>query len=289
MIMMIIILISPFPSHSIFALLTPNSTGITVPLNAAIVSPKRLKILGCHPSANRSSVNIGLRSSTSPPKIVSIVEELYTSQHLFSTQIYVLNVLRTSEPIMEQTLAIRAILRPRIPSALRQRARQILFGQLLPALARRLFQQLFYKLQIRFPLIRLKRHIAPRQARIMFNCIMLAEFREIKGSRPVAAAQEIRGEVRHEKAERGREVEGLAHGGVEVAEGNVLAVVWEDGVVGERVEHGARRARVTGAGGRICGPVACVAGSVGWYDGGGWVWRKDKVEKEDLEVPGEDE
>jgi hypothetical protein len=263
----IIILMPPFPSHSIFALLTPNSTGITVPLNAAIVSPKRLKILGCHPSANRSSVNIGLRSSTSPPNIVSIVDELYTSQYLSSTQIDVSN----------------------LPPAFRQRARQILFGQLLPALARRLFQELFYKLQIRFSLIRLKRRIAPRQARIMFNCIMLAEFREIKGSRPVAAAQEIRGEGRHEEAERGREVEGLAHGGVEVAEGNVLAVVWEDGVVGERVEHGARRARVTGAGGRVCGPVACVAGSVGWYDGGGWVWRKDEVEKEDLEVPGEDE
>jgi hypothetical protein len=190
---------------------------------------------------------------------------------------------------MEQTLAIRAILRPSIPPALRQHARQILFGQLLPALTRRLFQQLFYKLQIRFPLIRLKRRIAPRQARIMFNCIMLTEFREIKRTRPVVAAQEIRGEGRHKETERGREIERLAHRGVEFAEGNVLAVVREDGVVGERVEHGARGARVAGAGWRVGGPVASVARSVGWYDSVGWVWRKYEVEKEDLEVPGEDE
>ena len=56
--------------------LTPKSTGKTVALNAAIVRPYRDRMRGFQSSENRSSVSIGLRSSTRPPKMVSIVEEL---------------------------------------------------------------------------------------------------------------------------------------------------------------------------------------------------------------------
>jgi hypothetical protein len=56
--------------------LTPISTGRTVPLNAAMVSPYLDRMRGCQFSENRSSVSIGLKSSTRPPKMVSIVDEL---------------------------------------------------------------------------------------------------------------------------------------------------------------------------------------------------------------------
>lgn len=57
-------------------LLTPSSTGNTVPLKAAMVSPYGDLIRGSQLSEKRSSVSIGLRSSTRPPKMVSIVDEL---------------------------------------------------------------------------------------------------------------------------------------------------------------------------------------------------------------------
>jgi hypothetical protein len=173
---------------------------------------------------------------------------------------------------MKQTLTIALVFRPRIPPALRQRARQIRFRQPLPALTRRLFQQVFHKLQIRLPLIGLHCHIAPRQARIMFDRIMLAEFRKIERARPVAATQEIGCEGRHEETEGGCEVEGLAYGGVEVAERYILAIVWEDGVVGECVEHGTGRARVASAWRRVFRPFACVSSGVSWNDGVRLVW-----------------
>jgi hypothetical protein len=199
------------------------------------------------------------------------------------------NLLRAPKPIMKQTLTVALILRSRIPPALRQRPRQIRFRQPLPARARRLFQQVFHKLQIRFSLIRLKCHIAPRQARIMFNRIMLAEFREIKRAGPVAAVQEICREGRHEETEGGREIEGLAHGGVEVAEGDVFTVVREDGVVGKCVEHGTGGARVTGAWRRVFRPFSCVPGCVSWNDGVGLVRGEYEVQEEYLEVPSKDE
>lgn len=59
---------------------TPHSTGRTVPLNFAIVRPKRDRTRGSQCSGKRSSLSIGVRSSILPPKIVSIVEELDDSQ-----------------------------------------------------------------------------------------------------------------------------------------------------------------------------------------------------------------
>jgi hypothetical protein len=70
------------PLSQIFALRTPNSTGTTVPLNAAIVNPNLDVTLGIHPSTNRSSVSMGVKSATIPPKIVSMVDELLASVHL---------------------------------------------------------------------------------------------------------------------------------------------------------------------------------------------------------------
>lgn len=52
------------------------STGITVPLNLAIVKPYLSKTRGSHCSEKRSSVSMGIRSATEPPKMVSIVDEL---------------------------------------------------------------------------------------------------------------------------------------------------------------------------------------------------------------------
>lgn len=55
---------------------------MTVKLNAAIVNPNRSRIRGCHPSANRSSLSIGVKSSIRPPNIVSIVAELIRNQYI---------------------------------------------------------------------------------------------------------------------------------------------------------------------------------------------------------------
>lgn len=92
-------------------------------------------------------------------------------------------------------------------------------------------EQLFHKRQIRLSLIRHLRSILSSEAGIMLNSIVLAQLRKIESVSPIRAAQEVGRELGHEKAERGREVECLAHGGVQVAEGDVLAVVGENAMV----------------------------------------------------------
>lgn len=55
---------------------------------------------------------------------------------------------------------------------------------------------------------------------------MQAEILQVEFIARVRFVEEPRGEVRDEEAERGGEVEGLADLGVELFEGDVLAVVW---------------------------------------------------------------
>lgn len=69
-------------SHANFFVSIPLSTGMTVKLNFAIVSPNRSSTLGCHFSENLSSLSIGFRSSILPPKIVNMVAELSMCQYL---------------------------------------------------------------------------------------------------------------------------------------------------------------------------------------------------------------
>lgn len=122
----------------------------------------------------------------------------------------------------------------------------------------------------------------------MLNRIMLAQLGKVKRARPVAARQEIRGEVGHEEAEARCEVEGLAHSGVELAEGDVFAGVWEDGVVGERIEHRAGGARVVGAGRCVGAPVAVSARGGRRDDVCRRVGGEKQVEEEEVEVPYQD-
>lgn len=66
----------------------------------------------------------------------------------------------------------------------------------------------------------------------MLNSIVLAQLLKVESISPVRTAEEISGEFRHKEAERWREVECLTHSGVEVAEGDIFAVVWEDAMIG---------------------------------------------------------
>ena len=59
----------------------------------------------------------------------------------------------------------------------------------------------------------------------MLDSIVLAELFEVKGACPVRAVQEVCCKVRNEEAKGGSEVEGLVDGGLEIAEGDVAAVV----------------------------------------------------------------
>jgi hypothetical protein len=60
----------------------PFSTFSTVELKVAKVSPIRVSTRDCHPSSRRSSMSRALRSSTRPPKMVSIVDELRDKEQL---------------------------------------------------------------------------------------------------------------------------------------------------------------------------------------------------------------
>lgn len=123
----------------------------------------------------------------------------------------------------------------------------------------------------------------------MFNRIMPTQLLEIKPIRPITASQKIARELGHEEAEARREVERFPYGPVQLAERDVLAVVRQDGVVRERVEHGTGAAGVAGAWGVVGGPVAVEAGGVGGNDGIGGMGWEHEVEEEEAKVPGEDE
>ena len=116
---------------------------------------------------------------------------------------------------MKQTLTILLITRPRIPPPNRKRSAQIRLRHSFPTLCTNTSQQshpitytplfqskekltscrprqkLLHQLQIRPPLIRHLRRIPPRQARIMFNRIMLTQFGQIERIRPVASIEEV--------------------------------------------------------------------------------------------------
>lgn len=187
---------------------------------------------------------------------------------------------------MEETLSILLIRHPTLPPPLPQRTTQIPLRQPRTPIPRRTPQQFLHQLQIRTPLILHKRHIPPRQTRIMLNRIMPTQILKIKRPFPITPSQKVRSKLRHEKAEARREIEGLAYGGVERAEGDVFAVVREDAVVGQGVEHWACGARVAGFGRGVGRPVACVAWGAGGDDVCGGVGGEEEVEEEEGGVPG---
>lgn len=59
----------------------------------------------------------------------------------------------------------------------------------------------------------------------MLDSIVLAKLFKVEGACPVRAVEEICCEVRNEEAKGGGKVEGLVDGGLEIAEGDVAAVV----------------------------------------------------------------
>lgn len=112
--------------YACFFTSTPLSTGITVPLNFAIVKPYRSRIRGSQCSEKRSCSNMGRRSSTHPPKMVSMVEEL--RQSAISLQICsadTFRLLRTPKHIVEERLRILWIRPSGIHSPLRKSSGQI--------------------------------------------------------------------------------------------------------------------------------------------------------------------
>ena len=59
----------------------------------------------------------------------------------------------------------------------------------------------------------------------MLDSIVLAKLFKVEGACPVRAVEEVCCEVRNEEAKGGGKVEGLMNCGLEVAEGDVAAIV----------------------------------------------------------------
>ena len=89
------------------------------------------------------------------------------------------------------------------------------------------------ELQIWLALILNQRLVLSRKTRIVFDGIIgvQAEIFQIELVFRIRLVEKAGGEVGDEEAERGGEVEGLADLGVELFEGDVLAVVGKDAVV----------------------------------------------------------
>lgn len=106
------------------------STGITVPLNLAIVKPYLSKTRGSHCSEKRSSVSMGIRSATEPPKMVSIVDELdMASQCSLSSAVQDGHILRATKHVVEEAFRVVFVCASSVGSSLRQCSRKICLGE----------------------------------------------------------------------------------------------------------------------------------------------------------------
>lgn len=92
-------------------------------------------------------------------------------------------------------------------------------------------EQLLYQGHVWLALIRNLGSILPGEACIVLDSIVLAQLCEIEFVSPIRAAEEVSRKLGHEKAKRGRKVERLSHGGVQVAECDILAVMWKNAMI----------------------------------------------------------
>jgi hypothetical protein len=121
-----------------------------------------------------------------------------------------------------------------LTSSLRQLLAQVLLSQDWPAVLSFACggpEQLLDQGHIWLSLIRNLSSVLSGEACVMLDSIVLAQFCEIKFVGPIRAAKEVGRKLGHEEAKRWREVEGLSHGGIQVAECDVLAVMWKDAMV----------------------------------------------------------
>lgn len=192
---------------------------------------------------------------------------------------------------MTKTLGVVFIRPPGVDLPLRQGTREVGDGQSRRAVGHAtggFVEQILDELQIGFPLIRNESGVLSREAGIVLNGVVQTQVGEIEMAGPVGAVEEVGGELGDEEAEAGGEVVGLADGEIELFEGDVLAVVREDGVVCEGVEHGTGGSGVALLRGEIVGPGEVVARCVRGNDMAGLVGGSEEVEEEEGKVPGED-
>lgn len=178
-----------------------------------------------------------------------------------------------------------------INEPLGQRTRQVRLGQARRAVglgARGVRQQVVDKLLVGQALVWLQRKVTAGQARVVLDGVVLAEVGEVEAAGPVGAVQEVGSVLWHEEAEGRGEVVRLADLLVHLLEGDVLAVVRQDAVVGEGVEGGAGAAGVAVLGRNKLGPLAPVAGAAAGDDMAGLEGGREQVDDEEHVVPGED-
>lgn len=124
----------------------------------------------------------------------------------------------------------------------------------------------------------------------MLDSVVLMQIKlvEVELVAPVRFIHEAGSEFRREEAERWREVEVLSDLCGEVFERYVATIMWQYGVVGERIEHGASGTRVVFARRHVCGPFAVVAWAAFRDDVTGLVLWGHEVDEEDNVVPADD-
>ena len=145
---------------------------------------------------------------------------------------------------MRLTLLILRIRPSTFRTPLGQRSRQVRNRQQRTSvwiLARSLLQQRITQLLIRLSLIRFEVQILPRQASVVLNRIwsMFIELREVECVIEIALSHEIGCELGHIEAEAWCKVEGLLDLHFELAERDILAVMWDDAMVCHCIYHGA--------------------------------------------------
>ena len=125
----------------------------------------------------------------------------------------------------------------------------------------------------------------PGKTAVVLDCVVQAQLLEVKSASGIRALEEAGGKVGDEKAEGRGEVEGLSDLDVELLEGDVLAVVRQDAVVCQGIEHRTGRPRVAFLGRDVLGPDQIAARGAPGDDMAGLVRGGHDVEQEEAKVP----